>query len=158
MEVDDYFLGFAKISLDALWYDHPLARRFYERRERQVLGAKDLEKVFATKGCEKNLEKHAIKAVINISALDEILQDQNIPSLPQTLGRGIDAPFLDVGRVKALDGRRRTLAAKNFFRDRIDNRWWTVKLYSSGKLFLQANDKYPDRRSSSQRYNPRYNE
>jgi hypothetical protein len=138
---NDYFLGFARINLDALWYDHPLARRFNEHRKRpnrkrpnQDLS--ELEKVFASKGCENNLEKHAIKAVINVSALEEILCDQNITSLPQTLKRGIDPPHLDVGRIKALDGRRRVCAAKNFFRNQSD-KWWTVRLYSSSEQLLR---------------------
>lgn len=131
MEADEYFLGFARIALNSLHFDHRLGKARHRAESAKLTN--QLFRVFTNSGCGNGSPEHAMRALISDATLHDALEDNGLTTLPlEAKGAAEDVPLLDLGRVNGLDGLHRKKAAQKFFKEP-DQRWWLVRLYRRSK-------------------------
>jgi hypothetical protein len=123
------YLGIARVNLDALNFQHTLARE--KHREVSAPNVLRLEKIFERNGCLRLQEENVIDAIVDQDNLSSALADvglsnDNLRSLrwPQ------DAPLVHLEKVKCLSGLHRVQAAHRYLDE--NDKWWTVRLYRHG--------------------------
>jgi hypothetical protein len=126
-----FFLGFARISLRALTFEHPLAQRL-QRRQAVEKNVARLTEIFKQTSCDRGKEKNAIIAVFSPHNLTRTLPK----TIDSTIECAIEVPFLPVPSVDCLHGLHRVLAARKIFDEEDD--WWLVRLYSFSTSKLRA--------------------
>lgn len=94
-----YFLGYARIPLEALYFDHPLARE--EHREVDHKNTTRLLGIFRKTGCKNDLPQHSIAVTVPEESLRDALEEIRLEGLPREV-EGVSPPNLNVARVKCL--------------------------------------------------------
>lgn len=128
---EEYFVGFARINLDALDFSHEWAKKYHRTKSAKLCNG--LERIFGTGGCKSYESEHAVPAIIDMQVLHNALEE-NV-QLPATVNSLAEVPLLDLRYVECLHGLHRIEAAKVFLKGNDEMYWWTVKFYSKGKLY-----------------------
>jgi hypothetical protein len=129
----DYLLGYTKIGLDALSFDHREIRKLRRRKSNKNMNS--LVALFRQVGCQHNLEEHAMTAIVREDELGAALEDLGLESLPRS---DTNVPTLDISTVYSLHGLYRVCAGKLVLKGA--HRWWLVRLYSYCMFESAANN------------------
>lgn len=124
-----HYRGIAKISLDALNFDHPLVVQ--KHRQVSQKNVERLRRVFRQHGCERLQQENFVSAIIDEDALEVALR--NIGTSPSELlqfREGDVLPTLNLQSVDCLSGLHRIEAARAFLDD--NDQWWVVRLFAKG--------------------------
>jgi len=134
MSEASYFRGYARVPLDALYFDHKIAKQ--KHRATSSKNVKRLLGLYRSLGCEKGSYENAVKARISEESLGEALEELGRVDLPRDPGQpGAELPLLNVARIHCLHGLHRILAAKKYLKED-EERWWVVQLYKQGRRHL----------------------
>ena len=126
-----YFHGFARIPLDEINLNLP--EFIIKHRHENTKNVDRLINLFKSVGCHQAEPRHAISALISQDQLRLALDSLGLTELPKTPSLDVNTvPLLRPHLVYCLHGLHRVQAAKAFLED--PDRWWTVRLYSSGNF------------------------
>lgn len=129
LKIESY-RGIARIPLDSLDFKHSLVQR--QHREISLQNVHRIRGIFERTGCLRFDGDNIVNAIIADSDLKEALESANITAASfQSCQWPIDAPRLNLTRVKCLSGLHRIEAAKDFLDE--NDKWWIVRLFSESK-------------------------
>ena len=120
-------LGVAIIDLSCLNFNH---RASNERRPPSIANIDRIVEIFNIEGCKREEHDHFVRALVDKKQLEATLAEkrQILPLQPQ---RVEEIPHLNIV-VDCLDGYHRIEAGKRYLSE--NDRWWVVRLFSSGKV------------------------
>jgi hypothetical protein len=149
---EEYFIGYARVNLDALDFSHEWAKKYHRSKSKKVCNG--LERIFGKDGCKSDEAEHAISAIIDL----QVLHDAGRSELPAIVNSRVNVPQLDLRYIECLHGLHRIEAAKAFLKGNDKMYWWTVKFYSKGKMPSQRSRSLPHTRLSPKSLPPLTNE
>lgn len=126
-EKEHNFLGIARIDISSLTFEHEYSS---DHRVLSVKAVRRLQNTFRIEGCLRLPEENHISAIVDRAAFLHAVSTTGLGSF-EDLWK--DTPSLiPLANVRCLHGLHRVRAADAVLE--ASDRWWTVRLYSSGRL------------------------
>ena len=120
--------GYCRVKLHALNFEHALSEGHRPPSEANV---SRLLGIFSVDKCRRMDEGNFVRAVVNETQFETLMQQQSDRVVPSVPSRWQDVPLLEIEKIPCLNGLHRILAAKRFLKG--PARWWPVSLYTDGK-------------------------